>query len=211
MGGYYSSAVGSVFHLYSCRWVAVLDAELESSLSGALIDGDVVGTLMIDGCILQKTANNSLGIYTDLYDTFLIVRNCVFYDIDDCIKLNCTGSRLIQYNNIFVLHTAASGKIINQLNGAINYSDYSCAWAIDGTPSASDRWGGGGKPENTIEENPQFVDAANGNFRPRNSNVLRGGRRDIAGNAAEMGAVLQKYRFDRRAKAVNFGRLQVIR
>ncbi len=211
MGGYYRSATGPAFFFDSCRWVTVLEAELEGSLSGALIDGDVVGTLLVDGCVLHKTASNSLGIYTDYYDTFLIVRNCVFYNIDDCIKLNDPESRLIQYNNNFVLHTAASGKIIDRTYGAIKYSDYSCAWALDGAPSASGRWGGGGKPENAIEENPQFVDAANGNFRPRNPKVLRGGRRDIAGNVTQMGAVLQKYQFARRAKTVNLGRLQTMR
>jgi hypothetical protein len=82
---------------------------------------------------------------------------------------------------------------------------------LDGIPSATGRWGGSGKPENAIEENPQFVDAANGDFRPRNPNVLRGGKPDIADNATEMGAVLQEHQFDRRAKVVNFGRLQIIR
>jgi hypothetical protein len=211
VGGYYSSATGPALYFYSCRWVAVLDAKLEGSLSGALIDGDVVGMLLVDGCVLQKTANYSLGIYTDYYDTFLTVRNCVFYDIDDCVKLNDPESRLIQYNNIFILHTAASGKVIDRVYGAIKYSDYSCAWAIDGAPSASGRWGGGGKPENAMEENPQFVDAASGNFRPRNPNVLRGGKPDVADNATEMGAFLQKYQFAQRAKMANLGRLQTMR
>lgn len=211
VGGYYSSATGPALYFDSCRWVAVINAELEGSLSGGLIDGDVVGTLLVDGCVLHKTANNSLGIYTDYYDTFIVVRNCVFYNIDDCIRLNDPESRLIQYNNIFVLHTAASSKIIDRIYGSIKYGDNSCAWAIDGPPSASGRWGGGGKPENTIEADPQFVDAPNGNFRSRNPNVLRGGKRDIAGNATEIGAVLQKHQFDRRMKAANFGRLQIIR
>jgi hypothetical protein len=210
-GGYYSSATGPALCFSGSRWINVLNAEIVGSLTGALIDGDVVGVLFVNGCVLRKTDNYSGGVYTDNWDTFLVVRNCVFYDIDNCIRLNDAESRLVQYNNIFLLHTAATGKIIDRVSGAIKYSDYSCAWAIDGVPVASDRWGGGGKPENAIEENPQFVDAVNGNFRPRSPNVLRGGKPDIADNATEMGAVLQKYQFASRAKGTNLGRLQVIR
>jgi hypothetical protein len=181
------------------------------SSTGALIDGDVVGVLLVEGCVLRKTGNYIGGVYTDNWDTFLVIHNCVFYNIDSCIKMNDPESRLVQYNNIFILHTAATGKIIERLSGAIKYSDYSCAWAIDGAPAASDRWGGSGKPQHVMEENPQFVDATNGNFRPRNPNVLRGGKPDIADNVTEMGAVLQKYQFARRARAANLGRLQIIR
>jgi hypothetical protein len=210
-GGYYSSATGPALCFSSSRWINVLNAEIVGSSAGALIDGDVVGVLLIEGCVLRKTGNYIGGVYTDNWDTFLIICNCVFYNIDSCIKMNDPESRLVQYNNIFVLHTSATGKIINRIAGAIKYSDYSCAWAIDGSPAASDRWGGSGKPEHALEENPQFVDAVNGNFRPREPNVLRGGKPDMAGNANEMGAVLQDYQFAQRAKAANLGRLQIIR
>ena len=66
-------------------------------------------------------------------------------------------------------------------------------------------------PGVVIEQDPQFREAPNGDFRPRNPNVLRGGKRDIADNATQMGAVLQKYQFARRAKAANLGRLQIVR
>lgn len=210
-GGYYSSATGPALCFSSSRWINVLNVEIVGSSAGALIDGDVVGVLHVESCILRKTGNYSGGVYTDNWDTFLIIRNCVFYNIDNCIKMNDAESRLVQYNNIFLLHTAATGKIIERISGAIKYSDYSCAWAVDGTPAASDRWGGSGKPEHATEENPQFVDVANGNFRPRNPNVLRGGKPDIADNATEMGAFLQKYQFARRARMANLGRLQTIR
>jgi len=211
IGGHYSSATGPALYFAGCRWVNVLDAELTGSLAGALIDGDVVGILLIDGCVLHKTGNYFGGVYTDNWDTFLIISNCVFYNIDDCIRLNDAESRLVQYNNVFVLHTASTGKIINRMVGAIKYSDYGCAWAIDGAPAAPGRWGGTGLPEHSIEQDPQFVDADNGDFRPRNPNVLRGGKPDIADNETEMGAILQKYQFARRAKAANLGRLQIIR
>lgn len=211
IGGHYSSATGPALYLNGSRWVFVIGTELAGSLAGTLIDGDVVGTLVVDGCVLYKTGNFVGGVYTDNWDTFLIVRNCVFYNIDDCIKLNDPDSRLVQYNNIFVLHTAATGKIINRIAGAIKYSDYSCAWALDGAPAASGRWGEEDKPANAIEVDPQFVDVDSGDFRLREPKVLRGGRRDIAGNVTQMGAVLQKYQFDRRAKTANLGRLQIMR
>jgi hypothetical protein len=211
IGGYYSSATGTAICSYASRWLNVIGAELTGSLAGPLIDGDVVGTLLVDGCVLHKTGNFVKGVYTDNWDTFLVIRNCVFYNIDDCIELNDPESRLIQYNNIFVLHTAATGKYIKRTAGAIKFSDYSCGWAIDGAPSASGRWGKSSMPANSVEADPQFVDASNGDFRPRRVSVLRGGKADFAGNATQMGAVLQKYQFDRRAKEANPGRLQIIR
>jgi len=211
IGGHYSSATGPALYFAGCRWINVLGVKLVGSLAGALIDGDVIGTLLVDGCVFRKTGNYGLGIYSNNWDTFLVIRNCVFYDIDYCIEIADPESRLVQYNNIFILHTAATGKVINRASGAIKYSDYSCAWAIDGAPVASGRWGGTGLPEHSIEQDPQFVDADNGDFRPRNPNVLRGGKPDIADNETEMGAVLQKYQFARRAKAANPGRLQIMR
>jgi hypothetical protein len=197
-GGYYSSATGPALCFSSSRWINVLNVEIVGSSAGALIDGDVIGTLLVDGCVLRKTGNYGLGLYSNNWDTFLVIRNCVFYDIDYCIEIADPESRLVQYNN-------------NRASGAVKYSDYSCAWAIDGAPVASGRWGGTGLPKHSIEQDPQFVDADNGDFRPRNPNVLRGGKPDIADNETEVGAILQKYQFARRAKAANLGRLQIIR
>ena len=65
--------------------------------------------------------------------------------------------------------------------------------------------------QNCIEEDPQFVDAANGDFRPRNPAVLRGGKPDINGNPTQMGAILQKYQFGDRERIANMARLRIIR
>lgn len=63
----------------------------------------------------------------------------------------------------------------------------------------------------SIAEDPQFVDAANGDFRPRNPAVLRGGKPDISGNPTQIGAVLQKYQFGDRERVANMARLRIIR
>ncbi|GAF84807.1 unnamed protein product, partial [marine sediment metagenome] len=177
-----------------------------------------LGHWVVDGCVFRKTANHTGGIHVANLTypwVMLVLRNCVFYNIDDCIRFDATtyqnASSIIEHNNIFVLHTAATGKFIIRTKGSIAHSDYSCGWAIDGAPAASDRWGGTGLPEHSIEQDPQFVDVANGDYRPRNPNVLRGGKPDIADNSPQMGAVLQEYQFARRAKAANLGRLQIIR
>jgi hypothetical protein len=65
--------------------------------------------------------------------------------------------------------------------------------------------------ENNLEADPQFTDANNGNFRPRNPQVLRGGLADINGNATQMGAITQPYQFPRRAGASNLGKLSIVK
>jgi len=62
-----------------------------------------------------------------------------------------------------------------------------------------------------IETDPQFVDAANTDFRPRNPIVLRGGFPDINGNVTQIGAIIQAYQFPKRARMVNHGRMSIVR
>jgi len=71
-------------------------------------------------------------------------------------------------------------------------------------PAALPEW-------DSIEQDPQFVDAASGDFRPRNPAVLRGGKPDINGNPTQMGAILQKYQFGDRERIANMARLRIIR
>jgi hypothetical protein len=210
-GGHYISTESWAIYIYQARYVTAKKVEFVGTTTYPLVHAYNSGHFELDGCMLRKTAGFTNGILGDLITTWLSIKNCVFYNIDDCIELNDDGTKLTQYNNIFVLHTAATGKIIKRTKGSITYSDYSCAWAIDGAPSASGRWGGTGLPEHAIEQNPQFVDADNGDFRPRNPSVLRGGKPDMADNAAQMGAILQEYQFVRRAKVANLSRLQIIR
>jgi len=165
--------------------------------------------LSVQDCIIRSNGSG-VGVYaTSVHPS--IINNCVFYNVTHGISVAHANTTLVEYNNVFMVAAKATGKAINRTNGGISYSDYSCLWALDGAPSASGRWGGSGKPEHAIEEDPDFIDAANGNFRPRNPNVLRGGKPDVVDNVTQMGAIMQKYQFARRAKAANLGRLQIVR
>lgn len=215
-----SNAVRSFFVVGGTYSASVISLYMKSIFGGSIQGVNAYSTgsyvfylgyygVPVKDCIIRSNGS-SAGIYTSSVNSPTIT-NCVFYNVTDCISISSSTMALVEYNNIFVVAAKASGKAINRMAGGIAYSDYSCLWALDGAPSASGRWGGDGKPEHAIEEDPDLIDAANGNFRPRKPNVLRGGKPDIAGNTTEMGAVLQEYEFARRAKAANLGRMQIIR
>jgi hypothetical protein len=79
--------------------------------------------------------------------------------------------------------------------GTVN-EDYNCIRDWDDTPtlylqdadSINPNWVNKGIGQNSIEEMPLFVDADNFDFRPRNPNVITGGK-PINGVATYMGAV----------------------
>jgi len=208
-GGYYESSVS--YAINTASTIQLFNAVCKSVNYPALYVWSAV--FKADGCVFYSGPTSAAIRFVGSSESMTIV-NCIFYDVAKGIEINCSSydrSGLMEFNNICVLHAKATGKFINRILGSIVYSDYSCLWAMDGAPSASGRWGGAGKPEHAIEEDPDLIDAANGNFRPRKPNVLRGGKPDIAGNTTEMGAVLQEYEFARRAKAANLGRMQIFR
>lgn len=208
LGGYFV-AEARVVVLSSVSDAVIRGAILENSSGFALVQIWGLVCMVADGCVFIK-AGSGAAIGQGGYG-LVKVTNSVFYNVDDGIYLNYENSELIEYNNIYYLYDQANSLMINRQAGAILYSNYSCAWTAGGTPTHADRWGGMGKPEHAIEENPLFVDAGGGDFRPRNPNVLRGGLPDIDDNPSQMGVILQKYQFVRRARGANVGRLQIIR
>jgi len=65
--------------------------------------------------------------------------------------------------------------------------------------------------DNSIEQDPDFVNAAGGDFRPRNPLLLRGGEPDVAGTVTQMGAKMKRYEFAQRGRMANIGRLGIIK
>lgn len=188
-GGYYE-ADQYVINCVNTYGLHVVNAELvNASGTYSIIYTSSRGLTLIEGCLLRKTGGYAYGVYTNYANTMLVIRNCVFYDMNQPIKLDDAGCRLVQHNNIFILHVKATDKIINRAAGGINYSDYSCAWAMDGAPIAAGRWGGTGLPPNSIEADPQFVDAPNGDFRLKpDSPLLNKGMRTLNDGYSSIGA-----------------------
>ncbi len=170
-------------------------------------------TGVFEHCLFWK---GSRGAIVERAETF---NNCVFYgQTERCITLFKATDALIQgHNNIFMLAEAADF-VVHDLGGAMgSVSDdalrKSCVWTIAGV-KVTNHISINGKLRqlsDVIEADPQFVDAANGDFRPRNPAVLRGGKPDISGNPTQMGAILQKYQFGDRERIANMARLRIIR
>lgn len=169
--------------------------------------GTVIGNVFIDafqGIIMIG------GLLVACFNTF-------YNQTLQCIRVNGTTSVLIEYNNIFMPAAVDDYAVyIDDDKGTILYSDYSWAFCSAGNFTV-DPWYDDTNdksfmgPNSTKDIDPQLVDAANGDLRPLNPAVLRGGRPDIAGNPGQIGAVTQKYQFAQRARQVNQGRLAIIR
>lgn len=167
---------------------------------------------IFEHCLFWKGTN---GAYIDNAKIF---NNCVFYgQTTGCIVLNeAVNASVRGHNNIFmpaeaadfvVYATTAKGSVSD--DALIN----SCIWTIAGAAVTNHISVNGitRQLSDVIEADPQFVDAANGDFRPRNPAVLRGGKPDISGNPTQMGAILQKYQFGDRERIANMARLRIIR
>ena len=152
------------------------------------------------------------GIYCAGSETYEVI-NCTFYNqATACVSLNGAGPRFVEYNNIFMPATHNVARAIEISYGEIVYSDYSCAFSVDGNAMDSGyAWPIDYKGDNSIEVDPLFVDTANDDYTPRNPNVLHGGKPDINGNPAQMGAIFVPQHFSRGSRAFNPGRLSTIR
>ena len=161
------------------------------------------------GCL---AVNGARGIRVFGYEVTAV--NNTFYN-QTSYGIDITGGlRAIAYNNIFDLYPAAIAFSITTA-GTMLYNDYNCFIESDGTPLTVGSHGSGYevpvKGKHSVEVDPDFVDAANGDFRARNPVLLRGGRPGPDGRAAVIGAIGQEYQFAERARVMNPGRAGIVR
>jgi hypothetical protein len=145
-----------------------------------------------------------------------IEHNTIYNSSLAAVFIHNADATAIVRNNILVSDMDAYAINIFTAGGSVR-NDYNCIWGADGnqlaTPFGTAK--GGGMPPalgpNSIETDPDFVDAAGDDFRPRNPQVLRGGEPDVMGTVAQMGVILQRYQFAQRARTANMARLGIIR
>lgn len=170
----------------------------------ATVEGSqVIGCIAINGARGIRVFGNDIS-----------AMNNTFYNQTAAgVDLN-NAKRAVVFNNIFDLAPGAIG-LYAITAGAFIYNDYNCFIESDGTPLTVGIHSTGYEVPvagpHSIEVDPDFVDAANGDFRVRNPAVLRGGMPDTEGNVTQMGAVLQEYQFAKRARVMNAGRAGIVR
>lgn len=150
------------------------------------------GTLIV-GCIFNIKGTVLRAIY--IFYATRVINNVIY------------NSGVLTYGILLGAYLRFATILNNIIQGATTpiyndsdtntYQDYNCY------PGNTESHG--------VSSDPQFVDAANGDFRVRNPAVLRGGKVDINGNPTQMGPIKQKYQFSKRARAANLGRLAILR
>jgi len=182
-------------------------ANPQTGKAGIMVEGSggIFNNLVING-------GNAVAGYGSVY----IKNNTIYNSSLSAVFIHDSGSTVVVRNNILVPHKDAKAINIYTAGGSVR-NDYNCIWGADGNQLAipfQTLKSGGVAPvlgDNSIEVDPDFVNAAGGDFRPRNQLVLRGGQKDVAGNSTQMGAKMQRYEFGQRARMVNLARLGIMR
>jgi len=183
----------------------VLDVKAEKAGIAIIGSGGILNNLVINGGN-AITANGSV----------CVEHNTVYNSSLAAVFVNDPTASAIVRNNVLVPHEDANAIKIYTAGGSVR-NDYNCIWGTDGnqlaTPFTTSKSGGVAPVLGTgsVEADPEFADAGSGDFRSRNPLLLRGGRKDVAGNPGQMGVILQRYQFAQRARMVNLARFGIIR
>ena len=178
--------------------------------AGAVLTNIIAVPGAVIGCI---TVGGMYGVRPVSAGSAAVVIGNTFYNLTQYGIMAEVANRVVAFNNIFCLAPGAVGLHCN--SGSIVYNDYNCFIESDGTPLTVGDNGSGYevpvKGKHSVQVDPDFVDAANGDFRVRNPLVLRGGRPGPDGRAAVIGAIGQEYQFAQRARIMNAGRAGIVR
>jgi len=203
-------------YIYKCEFLNNSSYDFYSLVSMLIMAGNrfksacpaIFTTLggVIRGCIFEYTQNSGTAVTINGHITMrgdAVITNCTFY---------CTGTggvTAIGCNNMVgpvitnnIIYLAQPGTDYPISAVRINYEDYNCTNATVHLLAGS---------HSLNATDPQFADAANGNFRSRNPLVLRGGMPDFSNNPGQIGAVLQKYQFAKRWQAANPARISIFK
>jgi len=161
---------------------------------------------IIQECVFKYTQNNGVAVTVNgnaVARGEAIITNCTFY----CTGIG--GVTAISCNNLVgpvitnnIIHLAQPASDIPVSAARASYEDYNCTNVTVNLLTG---------PHSLNATDPQFADAANCNFRPRNPLVLRGGMPDFSGNPTQIGAIQSKYQFVSKARAANLGRFSIFR
>ena len=171
IAGKYEAEYRGVWAIVSgIKGLMILDTQIKVMGSNYCIYSLVTGGTYVDGCVLQSSGNGAgIGYGGWGLRGGMFVSNTIFYNLTMGISPIHNDAVITEHSNIYLLTSAATSKFLHRTAGTVAYSDYSCGWCLDGAPAAADRWGGKGLGEHSIEQDPLFVDAANGDFRLQSS------------------------------------------
>ena len=200
-------------------WAAGADAVIFGSVlqsTGSVwsvVNHDSGGVLLLNSILI----GGGKGLNNAAEDSVSTVINCVFYNQAlYCLWLR-NNSGVVSFNNIFMPQSGANGIYIDSEGASVLYNDHNCYIDTNGNtladPVKTD-YAGGTAPalgSSSLEVNPQFVDAVNGDFRLCNTQVLRGGISVLGGSTVHIGAIMQENLLAIRGRMVNLGRLGIIR
>ena len=185
----------------------------------AVTTGTMKTAVTVIGCIADGNGSGNghnpfRVLETSTGDCSIYAFNNTFYDFDGegCMM---QGGHVYFRNNIFLLSSGAEAFHYVSTGGSVD-EDYNCWYTSGGaiSPWVADDVGVNCPPvagEHVLQADPDFVDAANGDFRVRNPIVLRGGRPGPDGKASVIGAIGQEYRFAERGRMMNPGRMTILR
>ena len=181
-GGLGASAGNNVY--LRGNYSKMIDCIVRDGVGGANGIRMRTGGGVVSGCRIY--GNAAAGILVNLESAQAnITNNTIYNNTGAGLDINTAADNIVAYNNI----VSGNGGTQWELNSnATHFALFTNNHAFGGTGLVdAGTWADIGDGNN-ITGDPQFVDAANGDFRIQNLDVLTGGKPDADGRGTVMGA-----------------------